>query len=92
MNKQFAMTLRDFNNTITPVTSVWIAGVGCPAGQSFRHDLESDGDDYCDVNEVIEDLHLWDLEGTVCEGQWSWNGSGSPTDVRGNSIYNLKAR
>lgn len=86
------ISLLDFNNNVKPVTNLWIAGVGYPAGKTFLHDPESDGEDFCDVNEVIELLGLWNLEGTVVDGRWEWNGEGNPTDTKGNTIYNVKAQ
>lgn len=86
-----AIRLLDYNN-VTPVTYLWLCGVGCPTGQDYRHDVESDGEDYCDLNQLINELGLWELEGTVIDGRWEWNGEGNPTDQRGNTIYNVKAR
>ena len=84
------MTLEEFNNNVTPVTYLWIFGVGYPTGKDFNHNVDSD-DDYCDLPELIGDLDLWDLDGTVLAGCWTWNGNGNPTDQRGNTIQNVKA-
>lgn len=89
------ISLLDFNNRpdAEAVTYLWFAGVVCPAGQDFTSDTDSESEDYCDLNELIGEMGLWDLEGTVSEsGQWSWDGQGNPTDLRGNTIYNLIAR
>lgn len=84
------ITLLNYNNEINPVTYLWICGVGCPAGQDFNHRPDDD-DDFCNVDEIIDDLGLWELEGEVVNGRWEWNGEGNPTDERGNTIYNVKA-
>lgn len=89
MTKTETISLLDYNNDAKPVTYLWICGVGCPTGTEYRHG-ETD-DDYCNVTEVISDLDLWDLTGNVVDGRWEWDGEGSPTDQRGNSIYNIKA-
>ena len=89
------ISLLDYNNDVKPVTYLWIAGVGCPAGVDYRHwDQQPDGNPdeyYCDVNDVIGELDLWNLQGTVNDGRWEWNGNGEPVDLRGNSILNIKA-
>ena len=89
------ISLLDYHNDVKPVTYLWIAGVGCPAGVDYRHwDQQPDGnpdEDYCDVNDVIGELDLWNLQGTVNDGRWEWNGNGEPVDLRGNSILNIKA-
>ena len=89
-------TLREYNNEIKPITYLWIAGVGCPAGAEYRHwDQQPDGsadEDYCDVTEVIDTLGLWSLTGTIDDdGRWEWDGTGDPSDQRGNKIHNVKA-
>lgn len=85
------ISLLDYNNNVKPVTYLWICGVGCPAGREYNHDVESDGDEYCDVNEIVGDLGLWSLNGTIVDDRWEWNGVGNPVDERGNSILNVKA-
>lgn len=92
---QKTISLLDYNNDVKPVTYLWIAGVGYPAGTDYRHwDQQPDGspdEDYCDVNDVISELDLWNLQGTVNDGRWEWDGNGEPADLRGNSILNIKA-
>lgn len=83
-------SLLDWNNE-EPISYLWICGVGCPAGQDFRHDTDTD-DAYCDFNELDLLEKFWHLEGTVEDGAWCWNGEGSVADDRGNTIYNVKAR
>lgn len=85
------MTLLDFNNG-HPVTNLWIAGVAYPAGQTWHNNIDSDGEDYCNLSELIDQLNLWELSGSVVDGRWEWNGSGNPSDERGNTIYNVKAQ
>lgn len=86
------MTLREFNNEIGGVTYLWLCGTACPAGQDFNHDVESDGDDYCDVGDLVTEENLWELNGDVNEnGRWEWDGEGNPHDGRGNSYYSIKA-
>jgi len=74
------MTLREFNNE-SPITYLWLCGVGCPAGLDFNHDTETDDEEeYCDFAEldilngcrdnVDEDGNclqpgLWELEGEI---------------------------
>jgi len=84
------------------VGSLFLAGVGMPSGQQFDHDTDAEGEDYCDVGDVIEQLDLGDLEGTVdSEGIWQWDGKGErlpsgdraegPRDWNGNTIYKVQA-
>ena len=36
---------------------------------------------------------FWELEGSVDEfGRWCWDGEGEVNDLRGNTIYNIKAK
>ena len=85
------ISLQDFNNDVQPVTELWFCGVGHPAGLTYIHDVQSDDEAYCDVTELIDDLGLWELTGTVTDGRWEWDGTGKPTDLQGNSILNVKA-
>lgn len=91
---ELTVSLLDYNS-VKPITYLWICGVGCPTGIDYRHwDQPDDGspaEDYCDVNDVIGELNLWHLNGTVTNNRWEWDGVGSPTDLRGNSILNIKA-
>lgn len=85
------ITLREWHN-LHQVTYLWICGVGCPGGQDFRHDTDTDDESYCDFSELLLLEKLWDLAGTVEEnGTWIWNGKGKILDDRGNTIYNVKA-
>lgn len=62
---------------------VFIAGVGCPAGE-YHVGCHPDMD-FC------ERRGLLDLEGTVDEmGDWQWGGAGNPTDDQGNTIYKIQ--
>lgn len=83
------ISLLDYNNTINPVTYLWVCGVGCPTGSEYNHSDQDE--DYCDVGEVISELGLWELSGKVVDGRWEWDGNGEPRDLRGNSILNVKA-
>ena len=88
-------TLLDFWNTRT-IESLAVAGTACPAGQEYQHDTESDGDDYCDCNELIVSLSphvdLLSLSGIVDADTWTWDGGGNPRDVRGNSYTRIVVR
>ena len=42
-------------------------------------------------NDFAEDRDLYELEGTVTEGIWDWDGCGRPTDPNGNAIRMLRA-
>lgn len=88
------VTLLDFWNSRT-VESLFVVGTACPTGQEYRHQPEPDGDDYCDLNELIDNLSphvdLFGLSGTVDGATWTWDGVGNPRDVRGNSYTRLAA-
>lgn len=86
------VSLLDFNNAGGGVTYLWFAGVGAPAGRDYNHDTDSDGEDYCNLTEVIDQLDIWELTGTVTGKTWEWDGQGSPRDERGNSILKITAR
>ena len=45
----------------------------------LEQNLESDGEDYCDLSEIISEqwIELWDFDGVVEDGEWEWNGNGS---------------
>lgn len=70
-------TLRDFHNSLpNGIQYLWLCGVGCPAGQDYNHDTDTDDDEeYCDVPELISQFDkddnegntssLWNLEGEV---------------------------
>lgn len=85
---QAEISLREWD-AIQDINYLWICGVGCPAGQEFRHNTDTDVDeDYCDFSELPILDKLWDLVGTVDEnGTWVWNGKGTVLDDRGNTIY-----
>lgn len=89
------VTLLDFWNSRT-IESIFVVGTACPAGQEYTHDTVSDGEDYCDLNDVIENLSphvdLLSLSGSVEGGAWTWDGVGNPRDVRGNSYTRIVVR
>ena len=89
------ISLNDFHNSLDAGLSYfWFVSTACPAGQEYHLNLESDGDDYCDLVDTIHNLSpddLFDLRGTVVNGRWEWNGNGEPSDIRGNSILNITA-
>lgn len=100
MNATKTVSLREFWNA-NEVKSVFVVGIGCPAGQELVQNLEDDGEDYCDLNEVIDsglahpneqnESPLWELTGTVDEsGDWTWDGNGSVRDIRGNNYTRIK--
>jgi hypothetical protein len=77
------MTLNEYANDRENVVLFW-AGVGTPAG------------DYAPLGHPDLDFAdrrgLLDLTGTVdTDGDWHWDGKGSPTDGRANSITKLHA-
>ena len=86
------ISLLDYNNEKNPVSYLWIVGLAFPAGADFYDDTDSGGEDYCRVSDLIGALGVWMLTGTVVDGLWEWDGSGRPTDHRGNAIYSIKAR
>ena len=63
------MTLREFHNSLPDgITHLWVCGVGCPGGQDFNHNIDTeDTDEYCDMGDLIGDslgsLHM-DVEDT----------------------------
>ena len=98
------MTLLEYwNNNGNNVVSIFVAGNGCPAGQTYTQNLESDGDDYCDMHDLLnsgltnvdeyDNSRVWDCVGEVVETQhgseWRWNGLGGLTDLRGNDYSQL---
>lgn len=87
------ISLRDWNSE-QPITYLWIAGVGCPAGMELHHNTDTGGEAlYCDFSELLILEKLWDLDGAIDEhGTWVWNGKGDVRDWWGNTIYNIKAR
>jgi hypothetical protein len=76
------MTLNEFANSCDFPVLLW-AGVGCPGGEEvpLNHPDISFADD-CD---------LLDLEGTVTDGVWRWDGDGKPIDECDNTIYRIYA-
>jgi len=78
------VSLGDYANARGCVV-VFVAGVGCPAGEYFAAGDPSDS-----VDSLLENLAIQD--GTVdSSGDWHWDGSGNPTDYRGNTIYKIHA-
>lgn len=84
------MTLREFNEKIG-VDYIWFVSHGHPAGFNCHHDPDGDQEGDCNFDEDEFFDQFWDLEGTVKDGQWCWDGEGVINDWRNNSIYNLKA-
>lgn len=94
------VTLLDFWNSRTidsvVIDSMFVVGTACPSGREYRHDTDSDGDDYCDLNELLANLSphvdLLSLSGVVDGAAWTWDGGGNPRDVRGNSYTRIVVR
>ena len=88
-------TLREFWND-SEVTSIFVAGTACPAGIEYSHNTDAEGDDYCDLWELVGQLSphcdIWELNGRADGSSWSWDGNGSPRDIRGNSYTKIVAR
>jgi len=60
---------------------VWFISVGCPAGC----DLIAD-----DSESPVPDAWA-DLNGTIAENKWTWDGEGNPTDANANTVTNIVA-
>lgn len=95
--EQTTQTLADFLADHA-ICRVWMAGQGCPAGRELVLDLEDDGEDYCDSENLLDFLPhgSQELGGSVtkdADGERRWE----PTDLsdvdlrdgRQNSIYKL---
>lgn len=92
------MTFVEFWNN-NDVTEIFVAGNGCPAGRTFTHDTDTEVDeDYCDLGELIreggglfsESVDIDELQGTVENGVWTWDGEGHATDVNCNDYHQIK--
>lgn len=95
------MLLYEYAEQRDGLTYVWMAGVGCPAGEEYNHVPWESADDNQPDNEIdFSELDVLDkfmsLNGSI-EGHgqneiWVWDGEGNPTDFNGNSYYSIKAR
>lgn len=92
MNATKPITLADFHNNGAGLSYLWYAGAGAPTGRDFNHDTEADGEDYCNLVEIVDQIGAWELSGTVTGKTWEWDGVGSPRDWSGNSITKITAR
>jgi len=94
------MTLREYwNDHCDNVTSLFLAGNGCPAGQTYTQNLEEEGEDYCDMHDLLETglcnvdeydrSRIWDCAGKMSEdgSEWRWDGLGGLTDFQGNDYH-----
>ena len=94
------MTLNDFFNSYN-VIELFVVGTGRPAGQTLVEDdycdlldclqsglIRADGDrDYPSQDYFVG----WkDLEGTVADGIWTWDGTGQAWDYRGNDYHKIQ--
>jgi len=71
-------TLREFWNE-NNVTSVFVSGNGCPSGQTLIQNLEDEGEDYCNLHEVIDNGLFggdWDNDGAPVEESPAWKAVG----------------
>ncbi len=61
------------------ICRTWIVSTACPTGQELILDLESDNDDYCDSECLLDQREIRDaadLDGTVTQdrdGEWRWD-------------------
>jgi hypothetical protein len=69
---------------------LWINRV-IGGADDFTENLEGDGEDYCDLDQIVSELEIGELEGELVNGRWEWNGEGKPTDWNGTSIVHVKA-
>ncbi len=93
------MTALEFWNN-NSVSEIFVAGNGCPGGQTFTHDTDTDNDeDYCDLTDVLYSGLIrtqdgpdgWqDLNGTVADGVWTWDGDANARDSRGNNYQQIQ--
>lgn len=88
-------TLGEFWNK--NVTSLWISGHAIAGGETYTQNLEDEGEDYCDLHELIDNGlsffdSVWDLSGEVAEDGscWSWDGKADFRDTQGNSYYRMQ--
>ena len=77
------------------VKTIWLTSVGSPGGIELTHNVDTDGEDYCDLGELVNESQfdfLRDLTGVVTDGEWEWDGEGEG-DPRylTNSVLQLKA-
>lgn len=91
------MTFLEFWND-NNVTEIFVAGNGCPGGQTFKHDTDTEIDeDYCDLGELIQEggglfsggTELDELHGEVVDGVWRWDGLGWAKDLNGNDYHQI---
>lgn len=70
---------------------VWFTSLGYPAGHDLV--LEKGADALHLPGDVLggDESPWWDLEGTVSDNKWEWDGEGKPTDWRGNSVTKMTA-
>jgi len=92
MTENKKVTLSDWNND-NPISYIWFVSTANPTGVEYEHNVDTDDyDEYCDFSELDILSKFWDLEGTVTNGQWVWDGeSGNPTDESANSITSIES-
>lgn len=87
------ITLLDFWNN-HDCTAVFVVSTAEPGGIEFTHNMEGEGEDYCDIHEVLYEglssTNLFDLTGTVEGAKWSWDGSSHACDFRGCSYQKIE--
>ena len=71
---------------------LWIVTTGIPTGLTLQHNLDGHDEDYCNLGELLDEEQfdwLSELTGFVVDGQWQWDGTGSPTYLT-NGVLNVK--
>jgi hypothetical protein len=69
---------------------LFVVSTGKPSGYSV--DLtDTEGTALDDHQVEVALTSPWDLEGTVEDGVWTWDGNGSPRDYNGNTITAIRA-
>ena len=86
------ITLCEFSNSLpNGVSHLWFSST-YQVSTDLLANLDDDGEDYCNLVEVFEEMKFSDLVGEVTDGRWVWSGTGSPTDYNRNQIQKMVAR
>lgn len=96
-------TLREYWNE-NEVTQLFWASTGKPTGQHLELNLDDEGEDYCDLNEVVDSMCVdfetgesdwWEAQGEIQpDNSWEWDGLPvglrDLTDMNGNNLTILR--